>query len=334
MTANNLRRYVFTDNQRRRRDDRLSLLIAFAASTLGLVLGSSERDAAFIGLIVLGAAMACFTMFYCSKAPLIEAYQRAKSSTRGLAENILYRPVSRRLAWISGVALVLLGAFPTRELESSIVDKRLRQALSGEITPEKIEETGRVIDQARTDGLRASPKTLSVVGQKLIDAARTNPKLASTALSAASDIAGYKSLVEVHPGYTEYRVETNLRTMVLPEATGRSGVVLSAMKIGTPPRPGKSAWWRRDGDTQSTSNAERVIIGVKYLPPGGFIALDNSDIRNLTFLNANFLYTGKPLKLENVEFVNCRFNVRDSSIEEMHFLSAVLSQSMVTLALP
>ena len=96
MTAANYRNYVYRDNKRRLRDDRLSMIVSLAAAFLTLALGQPERIAAIAGLVVLGVCMFYFTARYCLIAPQIAARRSRDYSGRYA---ILYRPVTRRLAW-------------------------------------------------------------------------------------------------------------------------------------------------------------------------------------------------------------------------------------------
>ena len=122
----NLRNYIFRENERRRRDDRISLLIAFSFSMLMLfVFGQSERDAAIEGLVVLGISMLSLTLYFCSNGPKILAdLRQGLRSTRVL----LYRPVNRRIAAISAVVLLLL--FPLLEIEALALNRKLLRLTS------------------------------------------------------------------------------------------------------------------------------------------------------------------------------------------------------------
>ena len=99
MFATEFRRYVFENDQRRHRDDRISLLIAFGFAILMLGSSGSERVAGLAGLVVLAICTICFTVYACSHASEISA-ERTKVGTGKYA--LLYHPVTRRLALLSG----------------------------------------------------------------------------------------------------------------------------------------------------------------------------------------------------------------------------------------
>jgi tetratricopeptide (TPR) repeat protein len=146
MSAANYRNYVYRDNRRRLRDDRLSLILSLAASFLMLALGQPERIAAIAGLAVLGVCMFYFTARYCLIAPQIPARRSRDYSGRYA---ILYRPVTRRLAWFSAAAIGLLAAFPLREVEAAVVDRRLLKLTRDPVlSPEQAKQVARTLDAA------------------------------------------------------------------------------------------------------------------------------------------------------------------------------------------
>ncbi len=144
MSAVNYRNYVYRDNRRRLRDDRFSLIISLASAFLMLALGKPERTAAIVGLTMLGVCMFCFTLRYCMNAPQIAA-RRARDYSGRYA--ILYRPVTRRLAWLSAAALGLLAMFPPREVEAAVVDRRLLKLTRYPIlSPEGAKQVTNILD--------------------------------------------------------------------------------------------------------------------------------------------------------------------------------------------
>jgi tetratricopeptide (TPR) repeat protein len=117
MFTDRFRNYVFVNNERRRRDDRLSLCIAFVAYFwLVVIMEEPGRTAAIGGLVVLGICMFCLATYYCVSVP--------QSAAVPSEEGLLYRPVSRRLALASVLAMALLVAMP--QVEAAALNRRLR----------------------------------------------------------------------------------------------------------------------------------------------------------------------------------------------------------------
>jgi hypothetical protein len=64
--------------------------------------------------------------------------------------------------------------------------------------------------------------------------------------------------------------------------------------------------------------------------------LDSVDGKNVTFVNSTLVYNGGKLKLENVRFINCTFQVSDAYARNqnvLRLLSAALSGQPINLEL-
>src|ERR1019366_8938802 len=117
MFADRLRNYVFVNNEKRRRDDRVSLLIAFGAYFyLAVMIDLPEAKAAIGALVVLGTSMLWFAIRYSVSAT------QATAVRQGVG--LLYRPVSRRLVLASVFAMVLVVGLP--QVEAATIDRKLR----------------------------------------------------------------------------------------------------------------------------------------------------------------------------------------------------------------
>ncbi len=117
---NRISDYVFREATRRRRDDRISLLIAFGFSLLMLFLGQPKLSVMIEGLGVLAVSMFLFTFYFCSNAPKIVADLRARPRRD---HAIVYRPVTRRMAAISATLLAVL--LPAPEVAAEVINRRL-----------------------------------------------------------------------------------------------------------------------------------------------------------------------------------------------------------------
>ena len=66
------------------------------------------------------------------------------------------------------------------------------------------------------------------------------------------------------------------------------------------------------------------------------LRMDNVDSKNVTFVNSTLIYNGGKLKLDNVRFINCTFQVSDafaSNQNVIKLLSAALSGQRINLEL-
>jgi tetratricopeptide (TPR) repeat protein len=170
MFADRFRGYVFVDNDKRRRDDRISLCIAFFAySWLALVLGEPARTAAIGGLLVLGICMFCFAVYYCVSVPQSAAVRSGKG--------LLYRPVSRRFALVSVLAMMLVVAMP--QVEAAALDRRLRALTrSTPLSPGAAEQITHDLEIAKLWNVPLPPQTLVLVRDTIKKSALQAPQVA------------------------------------------------------------------------------------------------------------------------------------------------------------
>jgi tetratricopeptide (TPR) repeat protein len=208
----NLRNYVFRRNKRRLRDDRVSLVLAFAFSMLMLALGLSERAAAISGVVVLGISMCCWTVYFCCNAPKISADLRHASSSRYA---ILYLPVSRRLASISVLMLGIVFSRP--EIEAAVLDRRLRRLTEGgTLVHDQAEGVAEALRTAVEADVKLPSKTVLRVRDAVMTSALQRPQSSGIpdAVMAISGYARANSSLGRSPGWDEYRVGDHHRQQV------------------------------------------------------------------------------------------------------------------------
>ena len=150
-----LSNYVFRESTRRRRDDRLSLLIAFGFCLLALLMGQPKQSVIVEGLVVLAVSMFWFTFYFCRNAPKILADQRTRPGTD---HAILYRPVTRRMAAISATLLAVLS--PAPEVMAEVINRRLlRLARDPNLTVDSASEISSALKIAGAIPVRIHDRT-------------------------------------------------------------------------------------------------------------------------------------------------------------------------------
>jgi hypothetical protein len=65
------------------------------------------------------------------------------------------------------------------------------------------------------------------------------------------------------------------------------------------------------------------VVGV-----GGEVVLDNMNMRNVVFQNAHIKYSGGPVKMSNIYFVNCTFDLPKNEQGEQFALSILDSPAI------
>lgn len=313
MSTRNLRNYVFHENNRRLRDDRVSLLLASVVCIVMLAAGSSERAAVVAGLVVLVLCMFWFTIYFCSNAPQISAAIRRKASTR----SVLYHPISRRLAFISLGVFVALSA--ASGVGAAILDRRLRSLVQREVDKGSIPKITQTLEEAQKYGVT-------------VPRSRRTAELTARALQAAS-VAVSNATANIPPP-PDVQGPIFAR---LPQAYGSSWR-FTAIAANTGP-DNYSTIGLAEGQNQA--QMERIggqpSVVSKYGPAvmlvkGLTATLDGFHLKHIVFQNMTLIYNGGPLILESVYFINARLQC-SPGINSWRLLSAAINGGWVTVSL-
>jgi tetratricopeptide (TPR) repeat protein len=176
MFADRLRNYVFVNNEKRRRDDRVSLLIAFGAYFyLAVIIDLPEAKAAIGALVVLGTSMLWFAIRYSVSAT------QATAVRQGVG--LLYRPVSRRLVLASVFAMVLVVGLP--QVEAATIDRKLRALTrSTPLSPDDAKQITHNLEIAERLNIQLPPQTLIRVRDTIKESALQDQQVEPLAKSA------------------------------------------------------------------------------------------------------------------------------------------------------
>jgi predicted nucleotidyltransferase len=182
-----LQRYVVVDHKARWKNDLISMAIATVWYLLSLASGVEAAHAFKVSMGILAAATVFFTLLY-----VVWPQETPPTVGREISKRVL-------LPQLALACLVLVAVrFGTPAAEAAIVDARLRKALQGEPTKEKIEDAAKIVSQAREHNVNASPPLISQLGAEVLGSI-TKTGLEETALSAASLFASYRSNLSPPP---------------------------------------------------------------------------------------------------------------------------------------
>jgi hypothetical protein len=328
MFGANLRNYVFQDNSTRLRDDRVSLLIAFAFSVLMLALGEPEYRAALEGLAVLGICMLSFTVYSCTNAAKIAAGRPLSYSGK---YDLLYRPVSRRLALLSAIALAMLAALP--KVAAAALDRKLRQLTARvPLNGASINEITQTINEATAFGIKPSGTTGTVLSA-LRETSKIDPSLSVEAIRAGSAVAS-ASTVNID-------LPREMRGKMFASLPESKGSIWSFSPIATNIGPDNYATiglarlpYAARMERIENPIPEFTEYGPAFLVVKGLTAaLDGFHLKHIVFQDMRLLYHGGPLILEDVYFFHCALQF-DSSEEAWGLISAITTGGWVTLSIP
>jgi hypothetical protein len=306
--------YVLFDHHTRWVNDSTAFVFALAWWAVRAFYLGAPNDRAFAeSLIVAVTWVGITTLSYCLSP--IEEKQKLKTKI-GMAY-----PVQRLMPRLTliGVAVTLIGCtslgLPT--IEAKILDSRLTNTLAGPLTPDTIGKAQEIVQTAQQYNLHANPILVSQLGKQILDSTAENPQLARSGLQAASAFASFRS--NLNPLFIPKEVEVNNTVW---------GLYLAITNIGQ--NSDDPAIWTRPGDSlfKNEPRFHRVIFRIIHEP--GQIVIDNSHIRNITFVNANILYMGGPLKLESVEFVRCHFLIPVTNDNTRRLITDALGGGPVT----
>lgn len=324
-----LRNYVFRHHKRRLRDDRISLLIAFAFAMLMLAMGEPERTAALAGVAVLGICMASLTIFYCANTPEIVANLRAAASSSRPA--ILYRPVSRRLATVS--VLALGGLFSMPAIGAAVLDRRLQRYIHAlPLDHESIDKIRQTLRTADTYRIRLPSATISSLQAALRSTSQASPELSGDAMTAASAAASNSTVdiglpPDMHgPVFDKLPSARGSRFGFIPIATntGPDNYLFAGMAR----KPDVAKMELIDSPLAVESEYGPAVMIVKGLTA----KIDGFHLKHVAFQDMKLIYNGGPLLLESVYFLNCRLECKPSD-NSWKLIAAIGKRGWVTLLL-
>jgi hypothetical protein len=207
------RQYVLFDHKARWRNDMFCVILAVCFYLFSLNQGVEDASAVKAGMAFLVSALIGSTLWYVVKPQRLASRINIDLSRRAL--------VPRLVSFL----VVLFFGLGTPSLEAAFVDRRLRKAIQGEPTRDKIEEAGQIVAEANEHNLHASPQLISQIGAEVLNSS-TKPSLRESAWNAALQFASYRSALaprpQVQPSTTVVPGSTSIKISCetsLPEFT-------------------------------------------------------------------------------------------------------------------
>jgi hypothetical protein len=167
------------------------------------------------------------------------------------------------------------------------------------ITEQTVKQAIEVVATAQQAGEKLDTRLISSAGQKFVEASEREPE----AWKAALVFANYKSFANPTPAF-------------IPPA---GGTLYARYRVAAVPGQAPPTL-RVVGQVAKESAAEFAPIGVdrnaqlaegnQYIfAEGGSVVLDNMQLRNVVLKNVRITYGGGPLRLTDVYFINCTFEM-------------------------
>jgi hypothetical protein len=214
-------------------------------------------------------------------------------------------------------------------IETSIATIRLNQISSIPASPQSIREARGIIAESKKSGTLIPDSVIKQVGTSFLKASKASPTVWEAALDfvsyhtvlnrniAAVGSADQIAVTKVDPTLvSEYHVLSPPPGYQFPRATTGGDVPID--------RAATIHSLTEAAPTLGQSRGKEVI-----LMEGGGLVLDNTLLKNVVIRNATIFYSGGPVSLQNVIFVNCTF-VLPNEAHPRDFATLVLNQGAIT----
>jgi len=209
-----------------------------------------------------------------------------------------------------------------------IAGLRLQQCVTNPVNPQSIADVQQILKSAEKSKVAIPLDVVEYAGTKFMEVSQSNP----SAWDAALSVVDYRSFLnaELAPTIPHFFFTTS------PEFT----VKFAAAKLPNPSEAmlgvafdrkaemasgSQSALFVKIGEEAQVVKAPREFL-VEAL--GYNIALDHYHVKNVIIRDAKITYTGGPLILENVYFVNCTFEISQQA-NGQEFAKSLLNTSSV-----
>lgn len=187
-------------------------------------------------------------------------------------------------------------------IEASLLGLRAKAVASNPADSENQAEAKSVLAAAKKESIRLPVPVIELGGNKFIEAAKTDPK----AWDVALEFVAYRSFLNAQ---SRPRVPTE------PMPTG---TITNYEILGAPGKPPPEVSWSKPivGEGQVAARWDRLGQDRnqdKHDQPtwlyatGGATSVDTEQIRNVVLIGVEVHYSGAPVILENVIFINCVF---------------------------
>jgi hypothetical protein len=208
--------------------------------------------------------------------------------------------------------------------------------------PQSVQDVKRVLTQARTAKITIPPDTVKSAGDKFVEASKNVPQ----AWEAVLQLAEYQRALNADtiphlpnvrrldsdPKYKP-KIEIWMRASEPPGPAGTphqlSSLPAETWLAGNAPPETAAKVELLDSPYPVSSDAQFIIFDWKRSDIA--VSLDGMYLKNVIVRNARVHYSGRPVRLDNVYFVNCTFEI----VQQPHgqeFARALLDTSSVTFA--
>ena len=203
-----------------------------------------------------------------------------------------------------GVQLYLLnGRLSAMERDVSHVAKgvdelKLKSTSANPTDPQNIKQAHDTLAEAASSHRKLNKEVVVEAGRKFVDAGGS----VESAWQTAMEFLAYRSFLNVDLVANSAELNRGANDVTVYHIPKGAGELYHT---GTVPIENAAVFQKLGEDT----NKGRTTGDARLLVDGGTVVLDSFDIRHVIFRNAHIVYNGDPVRLQDVAFANCTFEV-------------------------
>lgn len=286
-----------------------------------------QRNPVYTWLITLGVSIGglCLTLFW-GILPHLKDYAKLQVDSQVKeaigVQNKKLDDIGLDVATIKGELKVY-----DQLLKDYVTDKLKKSAqLSSKELIQSLPKLTNTIASAREAKVSVDPMLVVNAGRRIFEI--SSQRSDQAIWQAALDLVGYRSSLNVSPIPPVEAVPVTTETLYGTYVSERSNGAMRLRHYGDVPIE-KAAIFEPLGSHLNKNNQRGDAF---IIVSDGEIALDGSDIKNVIFENVRVAYGGGPIRMENVSFVNCTFDLPQNQHGE-EFGLAVLEHPSVGFSL-
>lgn len=214
-------------------------------------------------------------------------------------------PVRRRLVYsaLSAAVLLMISKLRIPETEVLASERKLQRVSDNPTDPQNINEARRVLAGATAAHIKIPPSTLEKTGAKFVEASKKNPAAWDAALAFVNfktSLNNSSTSIPTHsvPGliFTRYPMPPPFQGMPIPQLSVSGMVPIT-----------EAAKYMPIGEDL---NQEGSVGNEFIFATGGAQIIDGWEFKNVIFINVQIVYKGGSVRITNVYFLNCVFDMQ------------------------
>jgi hypothetical protein len=207
-----------------------------------------------------------------------------------------------------------------KKIDNTLSSIQLASAAGDPVNPKNALEAKRLVTAAHQNAIQLPPAVVQENGLRFVEVSERSPEAWATVLAFLS----YKSFVNTLAiNIPDYKVDNAETNIIIGAPPGQQPPKFFFAGIAPKDSAAQAMMIGKDKDAGES-------FGVAYLlANGGTALLDGMQFRNVIFRDVRIMYSGGPLKMTNVFFLNCTFEMKPET-NTLKLASAALEPGAAT----